>query len=180
MVIRLVRITTKRITATETLAFRTVTRKNSDMYKGETKVITAGHAGKRTVVYNLTLSDGKVTDRDVVSSVVQKKPVTQVEEVGTKARPASSSSGGGSAGGAAASLNWAALAKCESGGNPNAVNPAGPYYGLYQFSASTWHSVGGSGVPTDYGASEQTYRAQLLYNKVGDSAWPSCGHHLYD
>jgi hypothetical protein len=31
-------------------------------------------------------------------------------------------------------LNWRALARCESGGNPRAVNPAG-YYGLYQEAA---------------------------------------------
>ena len=30
-------------------------------------------------------------------------------------------------------LNWCGLAQCESGLNPNAYNPAGPYYGLYQF-----------------------------------------------
>ena len=43
-------------------------------------------------------------------------------------------------------LNWGALANCESGGNPRAVNPAG-YYGLYQFDLGTWASVGGSGDP---------------------------------
>ena len=75
-------------------------------------------------------------------------------------------------------LNWAALARCESGGNPQAVNPAGPYYGLYQFCASTWHSVGGTGLPTDHAASEQTYRAQILYRRSGAGQWPVCGRYL--
>ena len=61
--------------------------------------------------------------------------------VGTKARPQNTPKADG--------LNWAALAQCESGGNPQAVNPAGPYYGLYQFIASTWRSVGGTGLPTE-------------------------------
>ena len=62
-------------------------------------------------------------------------------------------------------LNWPALARCESGGNPRAVNPAG-YYGLYQFSLSSWTAVGGTGRPSDAVPAEQTYRAQLLYNRV--------------
>ena len=67
---------------------------------------------------------------------------------------------------------------CESGGNPKAYNPAGPYYGLYQFSESTWHAVGGVGLPIDASPSEQTYRAQILYNAAarasGRSAAATC------
>jgi hypothetical protein len=75
------------------------------------------------------------------------------------------------------SLNWPALAQCESGGNPKAVNSAG-YYGLYQFSLSTWRSVGGTGNPIDASASEQTYRAKLLYQKSGAGQW-GCGDELF-
>jgi soluble lytic murein transglycosylase-like protein len=74
-------------------------------------------------------------------------------------------------------LNWGALANCESGGNPRAVNPAG-YYGLYQFDLGTWRSVGGSGLPTAASAAEQTYRAKLLYKQRGRSPWPTCGRLL--
>ena len=55
--------------------------------------------------------------------------------------------------GAAARLNWSAVAECESGGNPRAVNPAG-YYGLYQFNRQSWATVGGSGLPSDAPAAE--------------------------
>jgi soluble lytic murein transglycosylase-like protein len=75
-------------------------------------------------------------------------------------------------------LNWASLARCESGGNPKAVNPAG-YYGLYQFSPSTWRSMGGSGLPTQASSSEQLYRAKMLYKKAGAGQW-GCGRHLFD
>ncbi|NHC13773.1 transglycosylase SLT domain-containing protein [Motilibacter sp. E257] len=74
-------------------------------------------------------------------------------------------------------LNWSALARCESGGNPRAVNPAG-YYGLYQFSVGTWRGVGGSGLPHRASAQEQTYRAQLLYKRSGSRPWPHCGKFL--
>ena len=76
-------------------------------------------------------------------------------------------------------LDWAALARCESGGNPRAVNPRG-YYGLYQFSRPTWRSVGGSGLPHRASSSEQTARAQTLFRRSGASPWPGCGHHLFD
>jgi peptidoglycan hydrolase-like protein with peptidoglycan-binding domain len=76
-------------------------------------------------------------------------------------------------------LNWRALARCESGGNPRAVNPAG-YYGLYQFSPSTWRSVGGSGLPSHASSREQTLRAQTLFRRSGSSPWPVCGRHLFD
>lgn len=75
-------------------------------------------------------------------------------------------------------LNWAALAKCESGGNPKIVNRTGKYHGLYQFDRSTWQSVGGSGVASTAPAAEQTARAQMLYAKRGASPWPECGRRL--
>ena len=102
-----------------------------------------------------------------------RKPVTQVVLVGAKAEPTSSGSipsGGG--------LNWAALARCESGGNPRAVNPSG-YYGLYQFSLQTWAGVGGAGNPINASVAEQTRRAQILYARAGAGQW-SCGAHLFD
>ena len=67
-----------------------------------------------------------------------------------------------------------AIAACESGGDPTAVNPAG-YYGKYQFDEGTWASVGGSGNPADASEAEQDYRAALLYSQAGSSPWPVCG-----
>ncbi len=71
-----------------------------------------------------------------------------------------------------ATLN--AIAACESGGDPTAVNPAG-YYGKYQFDTGTWASVGGSGNPAEASEAEQDYRASLLYSQAGSSPWPVCG-----
>jgi peptidoglycan hydrolase-like protein with peptidoglycan-binding domain len=75
-------------------------------------------------------------------------------------------------------LHWGALARCESGGNPRAVNPSG-YYGLYQFSPATWRSVGGRGLPSRASAREQTARAQALFRRAGSSPWPVCGRRLF-
>jgi uncharacterized protein YabE (DUF348 family) len=186
-VVKLVRVVKKRVTKTEPVAFTVTRKKSGTLYRGATKVLKTGEKGSRSAVYDLTLSDGKVTKKSLVDSTVVAQPVAQIVEVGTKAKPkaaSSSSSSGkksgssGKVGGSVDSLNWGALANCESGGNPNAVNPAG-YYGLYQFSIATWHAQGGKGKPTDYGSGEQTYRAKILYQKTGASSWPSCGPKLF-
>jgi hypothetical protein len=44
------------------------------------------------------------------------------------------------------SVNWDAIAACESGGNWS-INTGNGYYGGLQFSPSTWRANGGSGLP---------------------------------
>jgi len=68
-----------------------------------------------------------------------------------------------------------AIAACESGGDPTIVSSDGSYRGKYQFSVSTWASVGGSGDPAAAPEQEQDYRAALLYAASGSSPWPVCG-----
>ena len=75
-------------------------------------------------------------------------------------------SGGTIEGVSLATLN--AIAACESGGDPTAVNAAG-YYGKYQFDTGTWASVGGTGNPAEASEAEQDYRAALLYSRAGSS-----------
>lgn len=185
MRVQLTRVDERLETVTERVAAPTTTRKDSSLAKGRTTVEQAGRDGSRKVVYKLQLLDGKVAKRTAVSSDVVTAPKTRVVRVGTKVASSSSSSrssgsssfSGGSVGGVDG-LNWAALAQCESGGNPRAVNPSGRYFGLYQFSVATWRSVGGSGLPSQASAAEQTYRAKLLYKRAGRGQWPHCGKRL--
>jgi uncharacterized protein YabE (DUF348 family) len=184
--ITLTRVSHRRSAVVEVVPFTTTQQRTSALFAGQTKVVAQGKPGARRVVYDLVLADGKLTTKSLVSATVTTAPVTKVVQVGTKAKPAtttttpkkSSGGGGGSVGGGVDSLNWTALATCESGGNPRAVNPAG-YYGLYQFSLSTWASVGGSGNPINASPAEQLYRAKLLYKRGGAAQW-GCGHHLFD
>lgn len=82
-------------------------------------------------------------------------------------------------GGAGASVSMpahlAAIAQCESGGDPAAIGGGGAYRGLFQFSPATWQAVGGSGDPAAAPVAEQVRRAQLLYARAGASQWPVCG-----
>jgi uncharacterized protein YabE (DUF348 family) len=172
-IIRVVRIDTKLMTVKVDIPFPVTRIPDPSMFPWDRKVITKGVPGVKEVTLNLVRRDGKPAGKNTLSSRVLRQPVAEVVRVGTKATKYAVVPGTGR-------LNWAALAECESHGDPRAVSPAGPYYGMYQFSASTWRSVGGHGKPTDASAAEQTYRAQLLYKRDGAHQWPVCGRHLYD
>jgi peptidoglycan hydrolase-like protein with peptidoglycan-binding domain len=68
----------------------------------------------------------------------------------------------------------AAIARCESGGDPTAISGGGQYRGKYQFTRETWRSVGGSGDPAQASEAEQDRRAQILMRTAGPSQWPAC------
>ena len=67
------------------------------------------------------------------------------------------------------------IAACESNGNPRAISPGGQYRGKYQFSFSTWRTVGGKGDPAAASETEQDRRAAILYRTGGPGHWPVCG-----
>lgn len=171
-VIRLDRVTQQRVSTDRRVPFEVESTADDTLDKGTTKITTPGKSGTARTTYLDTFVNGARSSRVTVTSIVVTEPITQVQRVGTRAKtkpvPPAGTDG----------LNWAALAKCESGGNPRAVNPSG-YYGLYQFSLSTWKRVGGTGNPIDASASEQTTRAKMLYARGGASQW-SCGSHLSD
>jgi resuscitation-promoting factor RpfB len=175
------RVDLRRKTITVSVPFETVRRTSASMFEDQSRVERAGETGKRTRVVEIRYVDGKQTFVRELSRRTVARPVDKIVVVGTKERPSSGGGGGGGGGdvgGGVDDLNWAALADCESSGNPQAVNPAG-YYGLYQFSLSTWESVGGSGNPVDNSSAEQTYRAKLLYQRSGAGQWPVCGSRLF-
>ncbi|OIQ92349.1 resuscitation-promoting factor RpfB precursor [mine drainage metagenome] len=171
------RIVVADVSRVEAIAFATVTTQDPTRYTGQRVVRTAGVDGARTIVERVTTTDGVETSREPLSATVTAAPVDQVVAVGTKPRPVAAPTPV-AVGGSASSLNWAALAMCESGGNPTSVSRNGLYYGLYQFSVGTWQAVGGSGLPSQASAAEQTARAQMLYARSGAGQWPVCGAKL--
>jgi peptidoglycan hydrolase-like protein with peptidoglycan-binding domain len=68
----------------------------------------------------------------------------------------------------------AAIAQCESGGDPTAISSDGRYRGKYQFSLATWRQMGGSGDPAAASEAEQDQRAAALMARQGPKAWPVC------
>jgi len=65
-----------------------------------------------------------------------------------------------------------AVARCESGLNPNALNPAGPYEGLFQFLPSTFAAHGGTNI---WDATQQAEIAATMFANGQGSAWGCAG-----
>jgi uncharacterized protein YabE (DUF348 family) len=171
MVVRITRIDGRHVGEDVALPFAVERRPDSSMYQGQTKVVRAGRVGVLHRTYALRYVNGKLSSKRLARhSVRTAAPISKIVAYGTKVRPRSVNGADG--------LNWSALARCESGGNPRAVSSNGRYRGLYQFSMGTWQGVGGSGDPIDASAGEQTYRAKLLYKRSGRSPWPTCGRYL--
>jgi uncharacterized protein YabE (DUF348 family) len=168
MVVAVDRISQRVVTRNVAIAFAVRQVKTSDLYVGQSRILRYGQPGLRLDTYRVTWRNKHLVGRRLVQSTMRSRPVAQIVQVGTKPHPTSPDG-----------LNWAALANCESGGNPRAVSSGGTYRGLYQFTMSAWAGVGGSGDPIDASAGEQTYRAQLLYRRSGDAVWPVCGRYLY-
>jgi len=72
------------------------------------------------------------------------------------------------------SVNWDAIAQCESGGNWS-INTGNGYYGGLQFSPATWAANGGGGSPAHATREEQIRVAENVLTTQGISAWPTCG-----
>jgi Transglycosylase-like domain/Putative peptidoglycan binding domain len=92
------------------------------------------------------------------------------------ARAASATPSSGQPADAAGAL--AAIAQCESGGNPAAISADRRYRGKYQFSRSTWKAMGGSGDPAAAPEAEQDRLAAALLAAQGTTPWPVCARGL--
>jgi uncharacterized protein YabE (DUF348 family) len=176
MTVTITRVSRKTTTTRTVLRYDTVEKQDPDAAVGSRKVTTEGVNGLQQVTYVETYVNGRLTSRKVAKVTVLKQPVDEVVVVGPEPPPAQPAecadfptTGG---------LNWCGLARCESGLNPNAYNPAGPYYGLYQFDIGTWQANGGTGSPSGKSIAEQTRVAYNLYQARGRSPWPVCGQYL--
>ena len=167
--ITLDRVVVKTKTRTETVAFGTVKKNNSALWKGESRVLTAGKNGKATRTYAITIVNGKVTKKVVVTEVILTKATDQVLSVGTK------TSANGVGLNLARAAMWDRIARCESGGNWH-INTGNGYYGGLQFNMAAWTSNGGR----DFAAradlasrAQQITVANRYYAKAGTRPW-SC------
>jgi LysM repeat protein len=77
----------------------------------------------------------------------------------------------------AKSVNWDAVAQCESGGNWG-INTGNGFYGGLQFTRGTWRAYGGgkyAGTANKASRSEQIAIAEKVLDGQGIGAWPVCG-----
>ncbi|MRJ76444.1 DUF348 domain-containing protein [Aeromicrobium sp. SMF47] len=166
--VRVVRI--KKVTKTQTvdLKHETVVRKDADAMVGETEVVRPGRDGKARQQVQLVYADGKLRKKAVLSTNRVAKPVTQIVSRGTQRpkTPAPDMSTGDTV--------WDKIAQCESGGNWS-INTGNGYYGGLQFSAATWKSVGGPGLPHQNSREVQIKYAKILQARSGWGQWGCAG-----
>ncbi|MFE0646077.1 ubiquitin-like domain-containing protein [Streptomyces sp. NPDC058877] len=169
--VNVLRITGSRQVREESVPYAVERARDPELFAGTEVVERQGVPGVRRVTYSLRTVNGVRERPRRTGEEIVREPVNRKVRVGTKPLPTSVAGADG--------LDWGALAACESGGRPNAVDPSGTYGGLYQFDPGTWRSLGGSGVAQDAPAAEQTFRAKKLYVQRGASPWPHCGRRLY-
>ena len=121
-----------------------------------------GEARPLSVVTSPTPAAGLSTPRPRASVASRSRPSNAAKAISASGTP----------------LNWHALAKCESGNDPQAVNASGKYRGAFQFDLTTWANYGPAGDPAAASYGEQLRRAQALYSDRGRSPWPYCGRFL--
>ncbi len=172
------RVKVKKKTTTVSIPYSTTKQKDSSLYQGQTKVVTAGQAGSKKVVKQNTYVDGKLKSSKVLSEKVLTKPVNAVVKVGTKAVPTPSAGNTAGAGiNLANAAMWDRIAQCESGGNWS-INTGNGYYGGLQVATASWLANGGDDfAPRADLASraEQITIANRYYAKAGLSPW-GCAH----
>jgi len=134
---------------------------DKSMDQGTTKVLEPGDAGRAREHVLVTKADGKVRNRLVLASDQLEAPQMKVVLRGIKkvTEPYGV---------------WDKIAACESGGNWH-INTGNGYYGGLQFSAGTWKSVGGPGLPHENSREVQIKYAKILQARSGWGQW-GCAH----
>jgi hypothetical protein len=101
------------------------------------------------------------------------RTVTQVALVGAiVAAPMAIAAGTANA----TTMDWDAVAKCESGGNW-AINTGNGFYGGLQFTASTWRAYGGTAYAPQANLASRDAQisvAERVLAGQGPGAWPVC------
>ncbi len=72
---------------------------------------------------------------------------------------------------------WQRLRNCEAGGRYER-NSGNGYYGAYQMSAGTWHSLGFGGLPHQAPPEVQDQAARKLQARGGWGQWPACSRRV--
>ncbi|MCW2790768.1 MAG: resuscitation-promoting factor [Aeromicrobium sp.] len=161
--LRVVRI--KKVQKTETVPVRYTVKVQADpeTIKGEKTVVQAGKPGRNRERVTLVYADGKLRERIVIVSRSLSEPRPQIVKHGTKAPEESTGD-----------TVWDKIAQCESGGNWS-INTGNGYYGGLQFSAATWKSVGGPGLPHQNSREVQIKYAKILQARSGWGQWGCAG-----
>lgn len=83
MDIKVVRIKQDVVSVKSSIPFKTVSRENDSLVKGQQKVIQEGKEGIRVKDYKVLYEDGKATARQLIKDSIKSAPVNRIVELGT-------------------------------------------------------------------------------------------------
>jgi hypothetical protein len=74
----------KTVTERETIAFKTITEENPEMWEGEEKVIQEGENGEKTITFREKYENEELVEREKIGERITKQPQDRIVEIGTK------------------------------------------------------------------------------------------------
>jgi micrococcal nuclease len=78
------KIEVQEVTRQEVIPFTAQQQDNPSAQKGESRIIQAGVNGEKTLVYEVTYSDGVETKRALKNETVTKQPIPQIVTIGSR------------------------------------------------------------------------------------------------
>ncbi|HLC38960.1 MAG TPA: G5 domain-containing protein [Patescibacteria group bacterium] len=161
----IVRVKQKEQTEMVSIAFETNYKNDASLYIGQNRVERSGANGKKEVLFRLTFENNQLVSKDSIKEKIITEPTTKIVLRGTRKKVTVRCAGYNLlAEDAAAKNNIDPNSLCrtmmaESNGHSDSYNPAGPYYGLFQYAYSTWQLLSPK---ADFaGASISNARAQI-------------------
>lgn len=125
-----------------------------------------GVNGKQLVTYEVLYVNGQPAEKKVLQTVLVTSQTSKIVIRGSRPKYSSQSDA------------FARLRQCESGGN-YAANTGNGYHGAYQFSVSTWNSMGTGYARADLAPpAVQDNAAMQLQARAGWGQWPACARKL--
>lgn len=79
-------IETKTISETNPIPFSAITKDDSSLESGVSKISTVGENGEKTTIYEVTYTNGQETSRRKIKDETTKPAINQVTSIGTKPR----------------------------------------------------------------------------------------------
>lgn len=81
-VIHIVRVTFDTVTTQESVPYQTISKPNSSLERGKTRVVQEGKEGTKELVYQVVSHDGEETQRQLIGERMIEEPVDEITEYG--------------------------------------------------------------------------------------------------
>lgn len=183
--IRVLEVVREKYTEIESIPFDSVSVNDPAMDVSTTSVTQVGRNGTKEVTYENTFINGILSSTRMLNEVITVKPQEEIIAVGTKVVPTEDASACQEMGptywteyiqtmnASDEEKKWLlCVSACESGRNNCRKSSNGFYYGIMQYSLSSFESAGGTSI---WNGGEQLNFA-LAVHRAGRAAttWPGC------